>query len=126
VEEDVEPEGRPDRGAPRAEPGPEPPVETRAEALPGWVEPAALADDNHYVPPPPPPAPRLKPRTLGACAAIVLGVILLFAPSLLDVAPGAGTSFLGLLFAGGGAAALVYWMRDAPGVDDGPDDGAVV
>lgn len=94
--------------------------------LPGWVEPARIEDESHYVPPPPPPPPRLRPRTLAAAAAVGLGIVLLFAPSLVDVAPGAGTSLLGMLLTGGGAGALVYWMRDAPGADEGPDDGAVV
>jgi hypothetical protein len=65
----------------------------------------------------------VRPRTVAAVAAVVLGVVLLFAPALLDVAPGAGTSFLGLLISAGGAGAIVYWMRDTPGP---PDDGAVV
>lgn len=124
VEEDVEPERRSGDS-----PGALPPRGRQAPpeaALPGWVEPAPVEDEHHYVPPPPPPAPRLRPRTVAASAAVLLGILLIFAPSLLDVAPGAGTSFLGLLLAGGGAGALVYWMRDAPGVDDGPDDGAVV
>ncbi|MFP5219079.1 MAG: hypothetical protein ACLGIG_04990 [Actinomycetes bacterium] len=94
--------------------------------LPGWVEPDALPDDGHYVPPPPPPPPRISPRTLAALGAIVLGILLLFAPSLLDVAAGSGSYLLGMLLTAGGAGALVYWMRDAPGADDGPDDGAVV
>lgn len=124
VEEDVDPEPKRRRSddpsaAPRVRRRPEPPE----GALPGWVEPAPVEDDNHYVPPPPPPAPRLRPRTLAAAGAVLLGIVLLFAPALLDVAPGAGTSFLGILLTGGGAGALVYWMRDTPGP---PDDGAVV
>jgi hypothetical protein len=96
-----------------------------AGGLPGWVEPEPVPDEGHYVPPPPPPPPRFKPRTLGAWAAVVVGVVLLFAPGLVGVAPGPGTSLLGMVLTGGGAGALVYWMRDAPG-PDGPDDGAVV
>lgn len=123
VEEDVdaapsrpEPPAAPRRPAPPAvEPG-----------LPGWVEPAPIADEGHYVPPPPPPAPRFKPRTLAAWAAIVLGILLIFSPSLLEAAPGPGTFLLGLVLTGGGAGALVYWVRDTPGPDDAPDDGAVV
>lgn len=134
VEEDVEPEtrrrrlgGHADRRppAPGLPPAP-PPAPRPPDPLPGWVEPAPVEDEHHYVPPPPPPAPRLKPRTVAASAAVLLGLVLLFAPSLVDVAAGAGTSLLGLLMTGGGAGALVYWMRDTPGVDDGPDDGAVV
>jgi hypothetical protein len=124
VEEDVAPERRSSRDDAdrRPPPRPQPPP----AGLPGWVEPAPVEDEHHYVPPPPPPAPRVKPRTVAACGAVLLGIVLLFAPSLVDVASGAGSSFLGLLLAGGGAGALVYWMRDAPGVDEGPDDGAVV
>jgi len=85
-----------------------------------------LADEGHYVPPPPPPPPRIRPQTLGAVAAIVLGLLLFFAPALLDVAPGSGSYLLGMLLMGGGAAALVAQVRDAPPHDDGPDDGAVV
>lgn len=124
VQEDV-----PDE--PRRPPRPDRPLRRRgdhpaAADLPGWVEPEALADDGHYVPPPPPPPPRLSPRTLGAGAAIVLGLILLFAPAVLDVAPGSGSYLLGMLLLGGGAAVLVAGVRDAPRHDDGPDDGAVV
>jgi hypothetical protein len=126
VQEDV-----PDRGpAPRAVPPAEQPSRPRAgspddEGLPAWLEPAPLRDEGRYVPPPPPPTPRLQPRTLGAVAALVLGLLVLFAPSLLHVAPGGGSYLLGILLTGGGAGALVYWMRDAPD-GDGPDDGAVV
>lgn len=124
VEEDVDPtpvrrEPPPPAPVVRA---PLPPVEP---GLPGWVEPAPVADEGHYVPPPPPPPPRVRPRTLGASAAILLGILLIFAPSLLQTAPGSGSFLLGLVLAGGGAGALVYWMRDDSGLD-GPDDGAVV
>jgi len=124
VEEDVDPEPRrrtddPPAAPARRQPEPEP----EQGALPGWVEPPAVEDEHHYVPPPAPPAPRLRPRTFAAAGAVLLGIVLLFAPALLDVAPGAGTSFLGLLLTGGGAGALVYWLRDTPGP---PDDGAVV
>ena len=127
VEEDVDPPAtrrstapEPPAAAPRA---PLPPVEP---GLPGWVEPEPIADEGHYVPPPPPPPPRIKPRTIAAWAAIVVGILLIFTPSLLQAAPGSGTFLLGLLLTGGGAGALVYWVRDAPGIDEGPDDGAVV
>jgi hypothetical protein len=124
VEEDVDPTPV-RREPPAASPAraPLPPVEP---GLPGWVEPAPVADDGHYVPPAPPPPPRVKARTVAASAAILLGILLIFTPSLLRTAPGSGSFLLGLLLAGGGAGALVYWMRDTPGLDDGPDDGAVV
>jgi hypothetical protein len=103
------------------------PSVTRGDGgLPGWVEPAELADDGHYRPPPPPPTPAVKPRTVGAVAAMVLGFFVLFAPSQLGLGPEGQTYVLGIALMAGGAGLLVYWMRDAPGRDDGPDDGAVV
>lgn len=122
--EDPGPDRRPDEVPPDA-----PRRRRRGDAeagLPGWVEPAALADDGRYVPPPPPPTPRVQPRTLAAAAAVVLGVLMLFTPTTFDIAPGAGSFLLGALLTGGGVAALVLGMRDAPSADDGPDDGAVV
>ncbi len=103
--------------APRPVPAVEPP-------LPGWVEPAALEDDGHFVPPPPPPVPRLRARTLAALLAVVLGLVVLFAPQLVRLP---ATQFVGLCGLGllaGGAAALVWWMHDR--ADGGPGDGAVV
>lgn len=96
------------------------------DALPGWVEPEALEDDGHYVPPPPPPIPRLAPQKLAAAAAVVAGVLLMFAPQLLLQDRTAFVGLMGLLLTAGGAAALIYLMRDAPPTDSGPDDGAVV
>ncbi len=63
------------------------------------------------------------PRQLSV-AAVVVGVLLMFAPSLFGAARGGGSALLGILLTVGGAGALVYWMRDAR--YDGPDDGAVV
>lgn len=122
VVEDVEQPRRRRPERPESPPRRDPP----AAGLPGWVEPAALPDEGHYVPPPPPPSPRLQPRTLGAVAAVLLGLLLLTAPSVLDIAPSGGSYLLGMVLTAGGAGALVWWMRDAPGPDDGPDDGAVV
>ena len=102
------------------------------EALPGWVEPDALEPDpdepvvDGYVPPPPPPAPRIAARTLGAIALVVLGLVLLFVPQAVGQGATAGTLLLGIALLGGGAAALVLRVRDAPPGDSGPGDGAVV
>lgn len=96
------------------------------DALPDWVEPAALEDESHYVPPPPPPVPRLAPRKLAAAAALLVGLLLMFAPELLLQDRTAFVGMVGVLFTVGGAAAFVYLMRDAPPTDSGPDDGAVV
>lgn len=89
-----------------------------------WLEPDAVEDDGHFVPPPPPPVPRVRLRTLGAVLAVVLGVLLLFAPRVLGLVGTQGVGLLGLVLLTGGAGALVWWVRD--GSSGGPDDGAVV
>lgn len=96
------------------------------EALPGWLEPEALEDDGHYTPPPPPPVPRVRLRTAGSVALLLLGLVLLFVPGLLRLSDTDGVLVLGMACAAGGAALLVNGMRDAPPTDSGPEDGAVV
>lgn len=135
VVEDVEPARR--RFPGRAERSGEQDESSRArrrsdrepdDALPDWVEPEALEDDGHYVPPPPPPVPRLAPRKVLAVLAVLAGLALLFVPSLVDtfqISP-SGVFLLAITLVLGGAAALIYLMRDAPPTDTGPDDGAVV
>jgi hypothetical protein len=85
------------------------------------LAPVDPADEEHFVPPPPPPVPRLRPSTVGAIAAIALGLLLI------------GTDFDGgsfnvvaivAILAGG--ASLVWHMRQGPPTDSGWDDGAVV
>ncbi len=113
-------------GPPRrrhTDPPPEPPP--AVEPLPSWVEPDALEDDGHYSPPTPPPVPRVRLRTAASVAAIVLGLLVLFAPGVLGLAATREVGVLGLALLAGGAGALVWWMRDGAS-DDGPDDGAVV
>ena len=44
---------------------------------------ARAADTEHFVPPEPPPMPRLKRRTVGAIAMIVMGLVLVMFPALL-------------------------------------------
>jgi hypothetical protein len=130
VSEDVDPPAR--RPFPRRpeRPGAAEPSRRRTDppedALPGWVEPGAVEDEGHYEPPPPPPVPRLAPRKLAAVAAVLVGVLLMFAPKLLLQDRTAFVLTLGLLLTAGGAGALIYLMRDAPPRDSGPDDGAVV
>ena len=134
VAEDVEPPTRrllPPRSERREEQ--EPPRGRRGDgdgggedALPGWVEPEAVEDEGHYVPPPPPPVPRLAPQKLAAAATLLVGLILMFAPGLLLQDRTAFVGMVGVLLTVGGAAAIVYLMRDAPPNDTGPDDGAVV
>lgn len=105
------------------------------QGLPDWLEPDALdpedradpdIDGGHYVPPPPPPAPRISLRTLGAVALVVLGLVLLFVPQAVGQSSTSGVLLLGIALLGGGAAALVLGVRDAPPHDSGPGDGAVV
>lgn len=130
VVEDVTPDGeRPSGDGPSADR----PAETPADPhdpqrgdLPGWLEPEALRDEGHYVPPPPPPVGRVSPRTIGAGAVVLLGLLLLFAPGLMGFSSGAQTGMVGVLLLVTGAGLLVWWMRDAPPTDSGPDDGAVV
>ena len=130
VSEDLDPP-KPRHRPPTVEPE-EPGVRRRRrgdqEALPSWVEPEAVEDDGHYEPPPPPPVPRLGPRKLGGVAAVLLGLLLLFRPSVVDLfqlSP-AAVFVLGMTGVLGGAATLVLLMRDAPLNDSDPDDGAVV
>lgn len=134
VSEDVEPEGRrlfptrPERSGEEGVPRRRRRADEPDDALPDWVEPEALEDDGHYVPPPPPPVPRLAPRKIGAVLAVLLGLGLLFVPSIVDafqLSP-SGVFLVGLTLVLGGSAALIYLMRDAPPTDVGPDDGAVV
>jgi hypothetical protein len=130
VSEDVdadEPKSRrapadPDRPHPRRRRTDEP----EEEALPAWLEPAALDDDGHYVPPPPPPVPKVHRHTVGAVVALVIGLVLTFAPELVGQVQSVGLGIVGIALMLGGAGALVWHMRDAPPTDSGPDDGAVV
>jgi hypothetical protein len=96
------------------------------EGLPDWVEPDAVEDDGHYVPPPPPPVPQLAPQKVLAAVAVLVGVLLMFAPQLLLQDRTGFVGLMGLLVTAGGAGALIWLMRDAPPTDRGPDDGAVV
>ena len=131
VSEDVEPQprrilpSRPERSddGSRSRRRTDPPSEPD---LPDGVEPGALEDDGHYVPPPPPPVPRLAPQKVLAALAVVAGILLMFAPKLLLQDRTAFVGLMGLLLTTGGAAALIWLMRDAPPTDSGPDDGAVV
>jgi hypothetical protein len=78
--------------------------------------------DEHFVPPPPPPLPRLAPGRALAVLAILLGVVLLFAPGLLGQGESDRVAITGSLCILGGVAVLIWKMRQSAG----PDDGAVV
>jgi hypothetical protein len=103
---------------------------TPGPATPSWPEeepPAALgesydpADDDHFEPPPPPPLPRLRRSTLGALAVMAFGLLL-----IATNVEGGAFRIVGLLALLGGAASLVWNMRQGPPTDSGWDDGAVV
>jgi hypothetical protein len=94
--------------------------------LPSWVEPAALEDEGHYEPPPPPKVPLPRLRTIGAVLLIVLGFAAIFAPFAIGLDDSGVSLLFGLVLTVGGAAVLLFSMRDAPPTDSGPDDGAVV
>ena len=80
--------------------------------------------DEHYEPPPPPPLPVPAPASLYALLLVLAGVLLVGAPSLLNLSQDVGL-VLGVLAIAGGVALLVSRMRDRDTDDDG-DDGAVV
>jgi len=108
------------------EAAPPPAPRGEQEGLPGWLEPEALPDEGHYVPPPPPRLPRLKVRTVGALALVLAGFAVLFVPYRVGFDDSPGSLVLGMLLVAGGVMLLIGSMRDAPGSDDRPDDGAVV
>jgi hypothetical protein len=133
VSEDVEPRRPRLRPARPEQAGDDPPRRRRTDPrpepvapLPDWVEPEALEDDGHYVPPPPPPVPRLAPRKLGAALALLAGLLLMIDPGLLLQPATTGWRTFGVLLTVGGAAALVWLMRDTPPGGRDSDDGAVV
>jgi hypothetical protein len=103
---------------------------TPGPATPSWPEedaPVDLGDsydpaeEAHFDPPPPPPLPRLRRATLGALAVMAFGVLI-----IVTNAAGGSLRIVGLLAIIGGAASLVWHMRQGPPTDSGWDDGAVV
>ncbi|HWL36305.1 MAG TPA: hypothetical protein VNQ77_08910 [Frankiaceae bacterium] len=104
------------RPARRADPPPEPPAPKRRNP-----------DDDHFVPPPAPPVTLPSaPVTRYAIVAIVLGIVVIVVLPLLGQTQDDGIQILGLISLLAGIGTLVFRMRDAPSVDDGPDDGAVL
>jgi hypothetical protein len=88
--------------------------------------PPAHRPEDHYVPPPPTPAPPAQAVTRWAVLALAGGIFVLVGLPLLGTMPSHAASVLGALAVLGGLGTLIWRMRDAPSVDDGPDDGAVV
>ncbi len=123
VSEDLEEPAEQPPAPAEESPGPRP---ASAEALPGWLEPAALQDEGHFEPPPPPRLPRVRPRTVGGVALLLSGFCALFLPFRVGLDDSPGSLLLGSLLVLAGLAVLVGSMRDAPGPDDRPDGGAVV
>ncbi|HUR14375.1 MAG TPA: hypothetical protein VM097_07765 [Mycobacteriales bacterium] len=124
VSEDVDGDREPSV-VPR-DPGPRDTTPVPEEELPGWLEPAALQDEGHFVPPPPPRLPRLRLRTVGGVALMLVGFAALFVPFRVGLDDTPSSLVLGMLLVAAGLAVLIGSMRDAPGPDDRPDGGAVV
>jgi len=82
-------------------------------------------DDEGYTPPPPPPMPRPSGHVVLGVAAVLIGFLLFFRPSLLGVGEEL-TMVIGIIGVLGGAGVLVYQLKDGLSGDDDPDDGAVV
>jgi hypothetical protein len=102
----------------------EPPPPPAADPAPVVPESTVLNSlEDHYEPPPPPPVPMLAPVRLYSLLLIVVGVVLIAAPTRLGLSLDVGL-VLGCAAVITGGAVLVSKMRDRS-VDDG-DDGAVV
>lgn len=102
------------------------PHRPRQDDLPGWVEPEEIEPDetDHFVPPPPPPLTWFRATTVAYVLAMVLGVLVAFAPDLMGLSAGNDTRLLGMVLTAVGAGMLIWQMRDNS--NDDPDDGAVV
>jgi hypothetical protein len=82
--------------------------------------------EDHFVPPPAPIPPAPQTVTRFAIAAIAGGLFVILGLPLLGTEPSQAALVLATMAIVGGVGTLVWRMRDAPSVDDGPDDGAVV
>jgi hypothetical protein len=101
-----------------------PTVSAWADLMPRPVAPPPPDPEEHFVPPPPPPLPRLDAKTKLAWLGVALLPIDLVLRGWLGWYLFYGDEMLALGAFIGGAAALIYRMRDAD--SSGPDDGAVV
>jgi hypothetical protein len=93
---------------------------------PRATPPPRRLEDEHYVPPPPPIPPAPQTVTRFAIAAIVGGLFVILGLPLLGTEPSQAALVVATGAIVGGIGTLIWRMRDAPSVDDGPDDGAVV
>lgn len=83
-----------------------------------------IEDEGHFDPPAPPPVPRPSKYTVGALACIALGILLLVAPTWLEIG-GRAAFAAGVLAIVAGVAVLVWRLHEDHEPDD-PDDGAIV
>jgi hypothetical protein len=84
-----------------------------------------LDDAEGYIPPPPPPVPVPSGHAIIGVIGVVAGLILFLKPDLVPLTANL-TMLLGIAGVLGGAALLVFRLRDGLNSDDDPDDGAVV
>lgn len=117
--EDVPPEPEDDSTS-------QPPTPAAAAEPAAAARPSRRADDEHYVPPPPPPLPRGDRVTRWAWAALLGSPLLLIAAGLVGLRIEGGAALLLVAAFIGGFVTLVARMKDRPGRDEDPDDGAVV
>jgi len=112
------------------------PVEERdrgaADAPAAWLEvvqiprPPEEDPEEHFIPPPPPPLPRLEPRTKLAWLGVLCGPAYLVLRGWFGLTLFYGDEVLAMAAFVGGAAALIYRMKDERHDGSDPDDGAVV
>lgn len=95
--------------------------EFKPETLEADAEPPDDPED-HYVPPPPPPLPRLAGHTKLAWAGVACGPLYLLSANVFDQTLFYGAGMLSFLASLGGAAAVIYRMKDDR-FDSGGDDG---
>jgi hypothetical protein len=82
-------------------------------------------EDEGYTPPPPPPVPVPSGHAVIGVIAVLGGLVLFLSPGIVPL-PANLTMLLGVIGVLGGAALLVFRLRDGLNTDDDPDDGAVV
>jgi hypothetical protein len=101
-----------------------PPADAPLPPPPVPAEPEVLdRPEEHFEPPPAPPVPLPKPSTLYSFLLVAVGVLLVWAPSVLGLSGDVGL-VLGVAAVAGGVGTAVLRMRDRS-TDDG-DDGAIV
>jgi hypothetical protein len=103
---------------------------TPVEDAPAGSPPPAPAEpdvldrpDEHFEPLPPPKVPLPKPSTLYSFLLVAVGILLIWAPSVIGLSDDVGL-LLGFAAVAGGVGTAVMRMRERS-TDDG-DDGAVV